>query len=250
MNSTNLGRRIPVIQQWAHEADTDVKATLKTLGQDFASATQLQVLDGAIGQELLDLGQTKRLRGLCWLDAGSRNFYTVNTPIRTPADLQGLKIRVQNSPVSIAMVRQLGAAPTPIDFGELYTALAQGVVDGAENNPPSFFLSRHYEVARYYTLDEHTSIPDVLIVSTKVWDTLSEQERAWLQQAARESAEHQAVLWAEAEEESLVAVQEAGVEIIRPDKEPFRREVQPLLESFRAQPALYDLIQQIQTTEP
>src|SRR5690606_34296260 len=107
-------------------------------------------------------------------DAGSRSFYTTNEPIKTPADLKGKKIRVLNSPTAVKTVQALGGAATPVAWGELYTALQQGVVDGAENNPPSYYLSRHYEISRYYTLDEHTSVPDVMLMSLAVWDSLNE----------------------------------------------------------------------------
>ena len=121
------------------------------------------------------------------------------------------------------MVRVLGGSATPIDWGELYSALQQGVVDGAENNPPSFYLSRHYEVCQFYTLDEHTWVPDVLLISTRVWDRLSTQEQDWLGEAAQASVTVQRRLWRESSRDALEAVRAAGVEIIHPDKEAFRR---------------------------
>ncbi len=203
-------------------------------------------LDGPVGRDILDSGLQFGLRGLTYYDAGTRSFYTQDRPVETPADLRGMKIRVQESPVAMRMVSALGGSPTPIAWGELYTALQQGIVDGAENNPPSFFLSRHYEVCGYYTLDEHTAVPDVVLVSTVLWDNLTPQQRQWLREAADESAEYQRELWAESVEASLAAIEEAGVEIIRPDKEPFREGVQPMYEDFRSNPAVYDLIQRIQ----
>ncbi|MEM0962919.1 MAG: TRAP transporter substrate-binding protein, partial [Bacteroidota bacterium] len=136
-------------------------------------AHRLAVFDSEVGRSLLDATEPYRFRGLTYYDAGARSYYTVERPVRTPEDLTGLKIRVQESPTSMRMVREMGGSPTPISWGELYTALQQGVVDGAENNPPSFFLSRHYEVAPYYVLNEHTAVPDVLVVGTPVWETLS-----------------------------------------------------------------------------
>ncbi|MEM8931392.1 MAG: TRAP transporter substrate-binding protein [Acidobacteriota bacterium] len=180
------------------------------------------VLDGEIGRQLLLSSEPQRLRGLGFYDAGSRSFYTRDRPIETPDDLVGLKIRTQESATAMSMVRALGGAATPISWGELYTALQQGVVDGAENNPPSFHLSRHYEVSQFYSLDEHTTIPDVLIVSTLVWDRLDDQQRAWLQAAAQDSVAIQRQLWKDAEDAALAAVQEAGVQVIRPNKAPFR----------------------------
>jgi len=203
-----------------------------------------RVANGEIGTGLLLSLQTVRLRGLAYYYAGSRSFYTTNKPIYTPADLQGLKIRVQQSPTSVAMIQALGGAATPIDWGELYTALQQGVVDGAENNPPSFFLSHHYEVCRYFTLDEHTFVPDVLMVSTNTWNKLSRQQQDWLQQAARESAVFERQLWTEATEDALAAVKAAGVEVIEPDKQPFRDAVRPMLEGY-AGTSMGELIERI-----
>ena len=120
---------------------------------------------------------------------------------------------------------------------------------GAENNPPSLYTSRHYEVCKYYSLDEHTTIPDVLVISQFVWDKLSDQEKEWIQKAADESAVLERKLWAESEKESLEEVQKAGVKINYPDKEPFIEKVQPLLESYRSNEAIYSYIQRIQAVE-
>jgi tripartite ATP-independent transporter DctP family solute receptor len=210
---------------------------------------RFRVLDGPIGEELLREGEPKRLLGLGFYDAGSRSFYTTNRPVHTPADLAGMKIRVQESTTAMRMISALGGSPTPIAFGELYTALQQGVVDGAENNPPSFLTSRHYEVARYYTLDEHTAVPDVLVVSTVIWNRLTPQEQAWLRQAAQESERVQRDLWREATEEALRRVEAAGVTIIRPDMELFARQVQPMIDSYRNNPTVYSLYQRIQAVQ-
>lgn len=210
---------------------------------------RFRVLEGPIGKEILQQGEEFWLRGLVFYDAGSRSFYTKQRPIEKPDDLRGLKIRTLESPSQVAMVNQLGGAATPISWGELYTALQQGVVDGAENNPPSFYLSRHYEVAKFYSLDEHTALPDVLIVSTKVWEDLTPQERRWLQEAAEESVGYQKQLWKQSTEEALRAVQEAGVEIIHPDKESFAAKVEPLYEAYRSDPEMHRLIERIQAAE-
>ncbi len=151
-----------------------------------------------------------------------------------------------NSPVAIRMVNQMGGSATPISFGELYTALQQGVVDGAENNPPSFYLTRHYELCGYYTLDEHTSPQDVLLVSTHLWARLTPQQRTWLQEAAEASVQVQKELWAEASQEALEAVEAAGVEIIRPDKSRFVEAVAPLYDYYReAEPEVYALYEEV-----
>ena len=154
------------------------------------------VQDGEIGKDLLLSSEKFNIRGMCFYDAGSRSFYTIDKPIHTPEDLKGLKIRVMKSPTAVSMMKEFGASPTPISWGELYTALQSGVVDGAENNPPSFYLSHHYEVCKNYTLNEHTSVPDVVIISKPIWDKLTKQEQAWLNQAIQESVVVERQLWA------------------------------------------------------
>ncbi len=207
------------------------------------------VLDGPIGREILEAPRSKFLLGLCYYDSGSRSFYA-SRPIRTPEDLKGLKIRVQESPMAFALIRAFGASATPISWGELYTALQQGVVDGAENNPPSFHLARHYEVCSYYTLDEHTSIPDVVLISTHFWESLTAQEQQWVKEAAAESAAYQRKLWAESTVESLAAVEQAGVEIIRPDKAAFAAQVAALHEAARQDPIVGPLDRRIAEVRP
>ncbi len=224
----------------------------KALGLPYifrSRAHSFKVLDGPIGKELLLSTEPFWIRGLCFYDAGSRSFYTLDRPINHPDDLKGLKIRVMKSITAMEMVKAQGGSPTPISWGELYTALQSGVVDGAENNPPSFYTSHHYEVCKYYSLNEHTMVPDVLIISQKIWDKLSLQEQAWLQQAADESVAVERKLWAESEEESLRIVQEAGVSINRPDKAPFADKVNNLLESYQDNPRLYELITRIREVE-
>ena len=204
------------------------------------------VLDGEIGQELLLSAQHYNIRGLCFYDAGCRSFYTLDKPINKPEDLDGMKIRVMKSQTAMNMVKALGGSPTPISWGELYTALQSGVVDGAENNPPSFYTSHHYEVCKYYSINEHTMVPDVVIMSSVVWNKLTDQEKEWVQQAATASVARERELWAKSEKESLEKVQEAGVTINYPDKAPFAEKVQDLLDSYQAKPELYQLIQRIQ----
>lgn len=208
-----------------------------------------KVLDGEIGKHLLESTQRYKIKGLCFYDAGARSFYTIDKQVNTPEDLKGMKIRVMKSQTAMNMVKAMGGSPTPISYGELYTALQSGVVDGAENNPPSFYTSRHYEVCKQYILDEHTRVPDVMIISTVVWNRLSEQEQKWLQEAADESVIAQREYWAASEEESLKKVQEAGVVISYPDKEPFAENVQEMLKSYQSQPELYKLIKQIHEVE-
>lgn len=211
---------------------------------------RFSVLDGEIGKELLLAPQEERLRGLTYYDAGKRSFYTKNTPIEQPSDLSGLKIRVMESQMAIDMVNELGGSPTPISWGELYSALQQGIVEGAENNPPSFLSSGHYEVCKYYSLDQHSAVPDILLIGTETWNKLSPQEQKWVQEAADSSAKYQRKLWSEAETEALKKVQEAGVEVNRPDKEPFIKLTQPIYDQLKKnRPELYKLAQDIRQVE-
>ncbi len=208
------------------------------------------VLQGEIGKELLLAGEDFWLRGLCYYDAGKRSFYTTKKSIKKPEDLIGFKIRVMESNTAINTVKSFGGSPTPVSYGELYSALQQGVVDGAENNPPSFLTSRHYEVSKYYSINEHSAIPDMLIISTKVWEKLSDQERQWVQEAADESAIYQYELWAKSVEESLATLKEAGVEITYPDQEPFRKAVEPIYEQMKLNnPEMYSIIENIRNYE-
>ena len=204
------------------------------------------VMDSDIGRDLLTESEAFWLRGLVFYDAGSRSFYTTKIPVNQPDDLQGQKIRVQPSITAMNLVKAMGGSPTPIAWGELYTALQQGVVDGAENNPPSYYFSRHYEVAPYYSLNEHTSVPDVLMISTHLWNRLTETQQQWLQASADVSAVHQRKLWAEAENNALQKVEEYGATIIRPDKKLFIAAVTELLEEYRSEPMAYQYIQRIQ----
>lgn len=224
----------------------------KVLGLPYIFRDQahgFKVLDGEIGKELLLSTENKWIRGLCFYDAGSRSFYTIDKPIKHPDDLKGMKIRVMKSKTAMDMVQSLGGSPTPISWGELYTALQSGVVDGAENNPPSFYTSHHYEVCKYYSLDEHTSVPDVLIISRHIWKDLNEEEKGWLQQAADDSVPVERKLWAESVKESLEEVEKAGVTIYRPDKAPYLEKVKDVYESYKDQEVIYSYIKRIQAVE-
>lgn len=207
------------------------------------------VLDGEIGQELLNDGTKFWLKGLGFYDAGSRSFYSKTQAINSPENLKGLKVRVMESVSAMNMVRSLGGSPTPISWGELYTSLQQGVVDAAENNPPSFYLSRHYEVCKNYTLDEHTVVPDILVGSTHFWNALTDQEKEWVKIAVKNSVKYQRKLWLEAEKEALTEVEKAGVKIIRPDKTLFSDMVQPIYDEAKKDEKLNKLIQRIKNTK-
>lgn len=204
------------------------------------------ICDGAVGKGILSQGKNFNLQGLTFYDAGSRSFYTKETPIKSPADLEDMKIRVMKSNTAIAMVNELGGAATPISYGELYTALQQGVVSGAENNIPSYFTSKHYEVCKYLSIDEHTSVPDVLVIGTEALSRLSDQEKKWLNQAVEESKVAQRKLWEASEKESLQKAIESGVQVFYPEKEPFQEATENLLNKFKEDPLLGELIESIQ----
>ena len=206
------------------------------------------VLDGDIGRDILLSSEQFWLRGLTFYDAGSRSFYTKDRPVRHPDDLEGLSIRVMKSPTAMEMINSFGGNPTPISWGELYTSLQTGRVDAAENNPPSFYHSHHYEVCNYYCLDEHTSVPDVLLISTMSWERLDTEEKKWLEDAAYRSGLYQRDLWIKDEEKSMKEIEAAGVTIIPPgdiDREAFRQAVSGMYEKASANPIIGDLIERI-----
>nr|WP_229064361.1 TRAP transporter substrate-binding protein [Morganella morganii] len=190
-----------------------------------------KIIYGDIGQEILDSSKDSGFVGLTYYDAGARSFYA-KKPIRTPDDLKGLKIRVQPSPTAISMVKALGGNPTPLAYGELYTALQQGVVDAAENNIPSYTLSRHSEVTKFFSLDEHTMVPDVLVMSTKSLDKLTPEQQEIVKQAAKDSAQTMAKLWEASEKEERAKVEKQGVEFITVDKVTFQDAVKPMYEDI------------------
>jgi tripartite ATP-independent transporter DctP family solute receptor len=186
------------------------------------------VLLGDIGKEILRTAAAHGLHGLAYYDSGSRSFYTLGKPIEKPADLKGLTLRVQPSNQAQEMISMLGGSPTALAYGDVYAALQQGKIQGAENNPPSFYTSRHYEVAKHLSLDEHTRVPDVIVFSKTVWDGLNPQVRSWIEQAAAESVKFQRKLWREQTEEALREVQKAGVVIYRPDQATFAAAMAPM----------------------
>jgi tripartite ATP-independent transporter DctP family solute receptor len=225
--------------------------TLKVLGLPYLfrdDEHMWKVFNGPIGAEILAAGESKGLKGLCFYDAGARSFYTKSKRIDTPADLAGLKIRVQKSIMSMRMIEAMGGSPTPIDWGELYSALQQGVVDGAENNPPSFHTSHHYELCEYYILDEHLRVPDMLVINPEIWRSLSPELQRILQEAVKASVVEQRRLWDEAVERALAEVEGAGVKIIRPDGRPFRAAVQSVWAEFEGT-SIGELAARIQAVE-
>ncbi len=206
-----------------------------------------KALEGEVGKQLLASGSEYLLRGLCFYDAGSRSFYTKEKPVNDPKDLDGLKIRVMNDQMSVNMVNTLGGSATPMAYGELYTALQQNVVDGAENNIPSFVTSNHYEVCKNYTFDQHTMVPDVVVVGTKFWDLLTDTEKKWLQEAADESVQKQKQYWRETVKKNMEVLKKANVKFIYPDKTQFVAKSEAVMKEMMKDPEMKKLIEKIKS---
>lgn len=206
-------------------------------------------MDGAPGQTILDALIPHGLVGLCFYDSGARSFYTTEKLIERPEDLRGLKIRVQNSDLYVSMVEVLGGDATPMPFGEVYQGLLQGVVDGAENNWPSYENTRHFEAAKYYSLTRHVLAPEVLVMSLKSWNKLTASQQELVRDCARESVPHMRSLWDARVEASKKVVLEAGVTVASPDTRAFQDKVKPVWEKYLTTDALRDLANDIQAVE-
>ncbi len=205
-----------------------------------------KVLDGEIGNAFLDIVSETELIGLSWYDAGARNFYTTNRPIRRLEDLSGMKIRVQDSNMLADFIEYLGAEPGRYAYGEVYALLEREEVDGAENNWPSYEAMQHYEVAKYYTIDEHTRVPEIQVCARHIWEKLSEEDRKIIAQCAKESAVYQRELWSEQEEKSKELAIAGGAEVVvlsASEKLKFQQAVEPLYEKYCGQ--YMDLVEQI-----
>lgn len=208
-----------------------------------------QILQSKIGDQILASSHASGFIGLAFLDAGSRNFYT-DKPIVEPSDLDGLKIRVQNSAISIDTIKALGATAVPLPYGELYSALQQGVVDGAENNIPSYFSSRHYEVKKVFSYDHHTMIPDVLVVSASVWDGLTPKQQQIIRKVAKETVAVQRKNWDAYVDKALVELKKYHIKFVQSDIPKFQQAVQPVYAKFKKEnPDLVPLLNEIQASE-
>ena len=209
-----------------------------------------RVMDGPIGDEILAAFEPHGFIGLAYFDGGSRSFYNSQKPIDSIDDLAGMKVRVMQSDVFVDMMSALGANATPMPYGEVYSALQTGVIDGAENNWPSFESSGHYEVAGYYTLNEHLIVPEALVMSKVSWDKLTPEDQALIRQAAKDSVAINRELWAAREKVSEEKIRAAGVQIIdNIDKTPFIEAMVPVYEKHANTPKLQDLVTRIQATE-
>ncbi|MFN3825961.1 MAG: TRAP transporter substrate-binding protein [Pseudorhodobacter sp.] len=209
-----------------------------------------RVMDGPIGQQILDAFTPHDLIGLAYYDAGARSFYNSQKPIRSIEDLKDMKVRVMQSDIFVDMMAALGASATPMPYGEVYSGIQTGVIDGAENNPPSFESSGHFEVAKHYTLNEHLIVPEALVMSKTAFDKLSAEDQAIVRQAAKDSVPHMRELWTAREAASTEKVLAAGIEIITDiDKTPFIEAMVPVYEKHVTTDVLKDLVQRIQATE-
>lgn len=204
------------------------------------------VFDGEVGRKILDSMMPYGLRGMCYYDSGARSFYNTKRPIYTPADIAGMKIRVQNSDIYVAMMQALGANPTPIPYGEVYQSLIQGVVDGAENNYPSYESSRHFEAAGHYSLTRHVMAPEVLVASRRSWDRMSPEEQTYLQDAATDSVPIMRALWDARVEVSKQRVLDRGVQVIEDvDHAAFSEKMLPVWDRFVVTPEMRALVDEI-----
>ncbi|WP_194722781.1 TRAP transporter substrate-binding protein [Noviherbaspirillum malthae] len=214
-----------------------------------STAHMRETLDGPIGDQLLASLEKEGFVGLAFYDSGSRSFYTTKKPIKTVADMKGQKIRVQQSEMWVAIMQAVGANATPMPYAEVYTGLKTGLIDGAENNWPSYESSRHYEAAKYYSLSEHSMAPEVLLFSKKVWDGLSKEDQALIRKAAKDSVPAMRKLWDEREAKARQVVQAGGAQIITDvDKAGFTAAMKPVYERFVTDPALKDVVAKIQKT--
>ncbi|MBS3918719.1 MAG: TRAP transporter substrate-binding protein [Deltaproteobacteria bacterium] len=197
----------------------------------YRDATHMwKVLNGPIGQEIFKKLEASNFIGLGWFEAGSRNFYT-KKQVKTVADLKGMKIRVQQAPLMVGLVEALGAVATPLAFGEVYSALQTGVIDGAENNWPSYLSTSHYEVAKFFITDEHTRVPEIMIASKKVFDKLSKEEQTTIKKAMQDAQPYQIKLWNEFEKVAEKTVREKGntiTEVTSQEKQKFMDAMKPL----------------------
>lgn len=223
-----------------------VVLALPFLFQSIAHARR--VFDGEPGRRILERMTPHGLKGLCYYDSGARSFYNTRRPIRTPDDLRGLKIRVQNSDIYVAMVQALGANPTPIPYGEVYQALIQGVVDGAENNWPSYESSRHFEVAQHYSLTRHVMAPEVLVASTRSWDKMTTEEQDYLLAAARDSVPVMRSIWDQRVADSRERVLATDVQLVEDiEHGAFADLMRPVWDRFVTTPEMQDLVDTIRS---
>lgn len=203
-----------------------------------------RVLEGEVAERINESSRAKGFFNLAGYASGTRSFYA-NKPIHTPADLEGLKVRVLSTPTSNRSMELMGASPVPIPFGETYSAIQQGVIDGAENNLTTYVSTRQFEVAKVFSEDSHTVVVDFLTMSTQSWDRLTPEQQNILQEAAQDSIAYEQVLYQEELERAREVVLAAGNEIIEVDTAPFQAAVQPLIEELMSDPEQAALIEAV-----
>ncbi len=211
-----------------------------------------KVMDGDIGKELLDkvTNSGKGLIGLCWMDAGARSFYNTKKPIKNMADLKGMKFRVMGNPMFVDMANSMGGNGVAMGYDQVFNALQTGVIDGAENNPPSFVFDNHYQVAKYYTIDEHLIVPEMLVMSKKVFDQMSKDEQALLLKYAREAQLEERRLWEVYEKQAMDKAKAAGIQIVHlseADKKQMQDAVKPVWDKYG--PKYADMVKRIQAVK-
>lgn len=218
----------------------------------FSSVPEMyRLMDGAVGDAIGEGMKEKGIIALGWYAAGARSFYNSVRPINTPADVEGLKVRVMSNDLFVKMIEAMDGNATPMAFAEVYQSLKTGVVDGAENNPPSYESTNHFEVAKYYSLSEHLIIPEALVMSKATWDKLTPEQQDIVMAAGRASADYQRELWAEREAASLEIVKAGGTEVNTiADKAPFQEAMTPVYDAFlESNPDLADLVNMIRNAE-
>ena len=226
------------------------ETTIPSLPYIFRSVEHMHhVMDGPIGDEILAAFEPHGVVGLAFYDGGARSFYNSEKPVNSMDDLKGMKFRVMQSDIFVDMVSALGANATPMPYGEVYSAIQTGVIDGAENNPPSYDTAKHSEVAKYYSLDEHLIVPEVLVMSKASWDKLTPEDQAIVRQAAKDSVAKERELWDAQEKVSMDKVIAEGSIITHPDKQPFIDAMKPVYAKYLTDPKLQDLVARIQATE-
>ena len=205
-------------------------------------------LDGPVGDEILKSCESAGYVGLAFYDSGARSIYA-KKPIKTVADAKGLKIRVQQSDLWVALVGAMGANATPMPYGEVYTGLKTGLIDAAENNIPSFDTARHVEAVKVYSKTEHSMAPEILVMSKVVWDKLPRAEQDMVRKAAKDSVAFQRKAWDEQEAKSLANVKAAGAQIVEVDKKSFQAVMGPVYDKFMTTPDMKRLVKAIQDTK-
>jgi tripartite ATP-independent transporter DctP family solute receptor len=257
-HSKQLGEEKAVLEQVQFGAIEFTRVSLAPVASFYSKLNVLQmpylyrdsdhmwkVLNGPIGEGLLKEIESAKLIGLCYFDGGTRNFYNRKKEVKSVTDLKGMKIRVQETPIMVGMIKALGATPYPMPYGEVFSALQTGVVDAAENNWPSYDSASHYQVAKYYSTDEHLKIPEILVASLITWNKLSKKEQEIIRQSAKEAVPVQIKLWTEKEKASEAKVRAAGCIITEiKDKSEFQKAMAPVYDQLPADQR--DLVKQIQ----